>query len=291
MSGREAVERWLTYLACDLIVADSTQNTALQSVCFLYRHVCGRPLENVNAIRAKKSQRIIEVPEREDVAALINAQKGPNRLITLLMYASGMRVSDVVRLRVKDLYFNRQQIHLHRGKGRKDRRVQFPKCLHDAVCRQVESVRLLWREDCERGSNGVSLTAGYSRKHKSAHHDFKWYYLFPSDNETRCPDTGVLYRHHRNRSSVSRQIKKDAEIAGIDKRMTSHILRHAWAVHSLENGVDIRTIQELAGHSDIRTTAAYLHAKKDGVTAAPSPLASLLEKPIRPEKPRLRVVS
>jgi integrase len=148
--------------------------------------------------------------------------------------------------------------------------------LHSRVRDQIESMRVLHSDDVRQGLNGVSLPAGFGRKCKSAHITFAWWYLFASDNYSKCPRSGMLLRHHRDKSNIGRRIKQAADSAGIDKRITSHCLRHSWATHSNEMGVDIRTLQVLLGHSDIRTTEIYVHANKDKATASKNPLQSLI---------------
>jgi integrase len=183
------------------------------------------------------------------------------------------------------------------GKGDKDRHCQFPEVLHAGVRQQIESMRVLHADDVRQGLNGVSLPDGWGRKSPSAHLDFSWWYLFASDNYSRCPRSGKLFRHHRDRSNISRQIKSATKRAGIEKRITSHNLRHSFSTHSVEQGLPIHTLQKLLGHTDIRTTETYLHASKDSATAAKSPLESLLANPelakanreTVAETPRLRI--
>lgn len=278
--GRAEVEAWLSSLANGAEwCSANTQNVALQSVCYLYREVLRQPLEGVNALRAKSPQRVRDVLDVSEVAALLAELRGVELLATKLMYAAGLRIGDVVNLRIKDLSFERKQIHVRSGKGAKDRHCQFPEVLHDAVRRQVGSMRVLWKHDRAEGLNGVSLPKAWSRKSASSHLDFSWWYLFASDNYSRCPKSGRMLRHHRDMGHVARLIKEGCQRAGITKRITSHCLRHSFATHSLENGVPIHTLQKLMGHNDIRTTETYLHVAKDGPTSARSPLESLLANP------------
>ena len=294
--AREAAESWLTHLANVDRVSATTQSLALQSICYLYRHVLKRPLEGVSAIRAKKRKPAPEVCTRDEVRRLVEAQSGLSRLVTLMMYGCGLRISGVMNLRIKDLFFDRNQIHVHGAKGQKDRYVQFPEFLHPMVQRQVESIRMLHASDTKHGRNGVSLPDAFGRKCPSAHKSFHWYYLFCSEAESKCPFTGTLYRHHRDKSNTARQIKLAAERAGIDRRITSHALRHSWATHLSENGVDLRTIQELAGHEHIETTQRYLHVDQNRATATRSPVEALgdaLKEPRRKDDkdpPAFRVV-
>jgi integron integrase len=295
--GRQEVEAWLSALANGKEwVSKNTQNLALQSVCYLYREIIKRPLEDVNALRCSRPETVREVVDQSELLRLFQALRGTELLAAQLMYACGLRIGDVVKLRIKDISFERCQIHIYSGKGDKSRYVGFPKVLHDSVRQQIESMRVLHADDIRQGLNGVSLPDGFGRKSPKAHAEFAWWYLFASDNYSKCPRSGTLYRHHRDKSHIGRLIKKAVEQSGIDKRITSHCLRHSWATHSNEMGVDIRTIQVLLGHSDIRTTEIYVHANKDKATASKNPLESLLANPQvvvehrkTDEKPTLRV--
>lgn len=285
--GRLEVEAWLSSLAnsADWCSAN-TQNVALQSVCYLYREILHQPLDGVNALRAKSPQRVRDVLAVEEVSALFEELRGVELLAAQLIYAAGLRIGDVVNLRIKDLSFERCQIYVYSGKGAKDRHCQFPAVLHDVVRQQIESMRVLHADDVRQGLNGVSLPDGWGRKSPSSHLDFAWWYLFASDNYSKCPRSGRMLRHHRDRSHISRRIKEATRRAGIAKRITSHNLRHSFATHSAENGVPIHTLQRLLGHTDIRTTETYLHATTDGATSAKSPLERLLANP----RPRIEQV-
>lgn len=277
--GESDVESWLSWLANGPEwVSANTQNVALQSLCYLYREVLNQPLGNVNAIRAKRPQRVRDVLSVEEVARLFGELNGVELLAAQLIYGCGLRIGDVVGLRVKDVSFDRCQLHIWDGKGRKDRLTQFPSVLHDSMRRQKEIVRRQHRNDSRDGLNGVSLPDGWGCKSPRSHLDFAWWYIFASDHYSTCPRSGKLYRHHRDRSHLSRRISQAAKRAGIEKRITSHNLRHSFATHSSEQGMPIRVLQELMGHSDIRTTETYLHASADGATAARSPLESLLAR-------------
>lgn len=275
--AESAVEDWLTFLAVDRRVSKTTQNLALQSVCYLYRQVLGRPLEGVSAIRAKRPQQVREVASVEEVSDLFCELSGVPLLVAQMMYGCGLRISDVARLRRKDIHFDRSQLHIHTAKGDKGRFTCFPKVLHDPVRRQLDSVRILHRLDIEQNPNGVSLPYAWRRKSPRSGLDFSWYYLFPSDSLSR-DDSDVLCRHHRDKGHLAREIKQAAERAGIERRITSHVLRHSYATHANEQGVDMRILQQLLGHSDIRTTETYVHANKDRATAAKSPLETLQDR-------------
>ena len=301
--AEDAVEQWLTSLANDRDLAANSQNVAFSALCYLYREVLKRPLEGVSALRAKRPQRIRDIADQSEIVALFDELRGPSLLSARMMYGSNFRIGELGRLCMKDLSFQRKQIVIRGAKGQKDRIVGFPAILHEAVRRQVESMRVLWKHDVTEGLNGVSLPKAWSRKSSSSHLDFAWWYLFASDNYSKCPKSGRMLRHHRDMGNIARQIKQAAKRAGITKRITSHCLRHSYATHSLEQGVPIHVLQKLMGHSSIETTETYLHVAKDGATAAKSPiealpeLADALERPQRRtqtvtdgRRPRLRIV-
>jgi integron integrase len=274
--GREEVEAWLSSLANGKEwVSKNTQNLALQSVCYLYREVLKQPLENVDALRSKRPEHVREVVDQSELLKLFAAMRGVELLAAQMMYGCGLRIGDVVKIRIKDISFERSQIHIHSGKGDKSRYVAFPSCLHEQVRKQIESMRVLHADDVRQGLSGVSLPDGFGRKSPKAHMEFAWWYLFSSDKYSRCPRSGNLYRHHRDKSHIGTLIKQAVRRAGIDKRITSHCLRHSWATHSNEMGVDIRTIQVLLGHSDIRTTEIYVHANQHKASASRNPLEEL----------------
>jgi integron integrase len=301
LTSRSKAERWLSSLANGKEwVSKNTQNLALQSICYLYREVLKQPLEGVSALRSKRPENVREVVDQSELIRLFRALRGVELLAAQLMYGCGLRIGDVAKLRIKDISFERSQIHIHSGKGDKSRYVPFPNVLHEPVKKQIESMRVVHADDVRQNLNGVSLPDGFGRKCKSAHLEFAWWYLFASDNYSKCHRSGTLYRHHRDKSHIGRLIKDAVKRAGIDKRITSHCLRHSWATHSNEMGVDIRTLQVLLGHTDIRTTEIYVHANKDKATASKSPLESLLANPdlqqeirkehqVQVQKPTLRI--
>jgi integron integrase len=299
--GREtkaeiAVERFLSRLANVDDVSANTQNQSFAALCYLYRDVLDRPLVNVAALRAKRPDRVREVLDQSEILRLFDELSGVGLLCARMMYASSFRIGELGKLRIKDISFERKQIVIRGAKGEKDRMVGFPEVLHEAVERQIESMRVLWRHDIAEGLNGVSLPKAFGRKSPKAHLEFRWFYLLCADDYSRDPITGKMYRHHRDMANIGRQIKEASNRAEIDKRITSHNLRHSFATHSVEQGVPIHVLQKLLGHSNVETTATYLHASKDGVTASKSPLETLLanpgqRKPSKDEKPfTLRVV-
>jgi integron integrase len=279
-----AVTRFLTEMANDQDMAANTQNQAFSALCFLYRHVLDRPLENVSALRAKAPQRVREVADQSEIRAIFDELSGPALLAARMMYGSSFRIGEVGKLRIKDISFQRRQIVIRGAKGEKDRYVGFPEILHAAVQRQIDSMRVLWKADVADGLNGVSLPKAFGRKSSGSHLDFAWYYLMCADHPSRDPVSGRLLRHHRDMAHIARQIKHASQRAGVTKRITSHCLRHSFATHSIEQGVPIHVLQKLMGHADISTTETYLHASKDGITSAKSPLENLLASPVLEQK-------
>jgi integron integrase len=277
--GRDDVERYLSALANDRRVSSTTQNQAFSALCYLYRWVIRVPIENCSALRSKNPDGIREVVDESELVKLFDELSGIPLLCASMMYGSNFRIGELGKLRIKDLSFERKQIVIRGAKGKKDRIVPFPELVHTAVRNQIESMRVLWRHDCESGLNGVSLPDAFGRKSPKACNEFAWYYLFSADEYSKCPHTGKLFRHHRDMDNVARQIKNAAIRAGLEKRITSHCLRHSYATHSLENGVPIHVVQKLMGHASIETTETYLHVSKKGITSAKSPLETMLEAP------------
>lgn len=285
--GRAEVEAWLTWLANEQHVAKGTQNVALQAVLYVYRELINQPIQNVQAIRAKRPQVVPDVLDSSEVYRLFEQLSGTNLLAAQMMYGCGVRIGDLLGLRIKDISFERCQLTLKSSKGDKWRYASFPSVLHEAVHRQMESAACVHRRDLTQNPNGVSLPGEYRRKCPSAATELGWYWLFPSPNLSRGHE-GVLCRHHMHPSTIARGIKRAGREANICKRTTSHILRHSYATHSHEQGVPLRILQELLGHNDIRTTEIYVHADQTQATAAKSPLESLLRNPPA-KKPTLRL--
>jgi integron integrase len=277
-AGRPEVEQWLSAMANDHAAAKNSQNTALQAVLYMYREILDKPLENVNALRAKRAKHTREVMSVQDVAGLFQQLDGIALLAAQLMYGAGLRISDVVSLRLKDISFDRSQLSIKAGKGDKWRFTSFPSVMHDAVRRQIESVKVVWRHDQNDNPNGVSLPDSFRKKSPRAANELRWYWLFPSDCLSRGHED-VLCRHHRHADHISRQIKEASDRAGIITRVTSHVLRHSYATHAHEQGVPMRTLMQLLGHEDIRTTEIYVHADQHAATSAHSPLETLLANP------------
>ena len=265
-------EEFLTGLACDANVAPKTQNQAFYAICYLYKHLLDRPLENVNALLAKDITTVRTILDQSEITPLLNSLTGIEKLTAMLMYGCGLRIGELGLLRMKDFLFDRKQLQVQCAKGGKSRLVQLPQSLHEPIKRQMASMRVLWRADCEDNLNGVSLPYAYGRKSPRSHLDFAWYFLLCADNYSRCPDTGRLLRFSRDMQHIGKNISEAFRATGIPKKFSPHTLRHSFATHLLELGTPIHYVQELLGHASLETTMIYLHCCKDRATAAKSPI-------------------
>ena len=271
--GAEEIRLFLSHLAVEGRVAASTQNVALCALLFLYRDVLQLELPYVEGIeRAKRPARLPVVFTRQEVEKLLAQLSGSYGLITMLLYGSGLRLMEAVRLRVKDLDFEYMEILVRDGKGEKDRRTILPYPLAEPLRRQLERVRLLHEQDLGEGFGEVYLPYALVRKYPSAAREWAWQYVFPSARLSVDPRSGVTGRHHASADSVQREVRRAIRSAGIAKHGGCHTLRHSFATHLLEDGYDLRTIQELLGHSDVRTTQIYTHVLNKGGRGVRSPL-------------------
>ena len=273
--GAEEIRQFLSHLAVDGNVSASTQNVALCALLFLYRDVLQVELPYVEGIqRAKRPTRIPVVFTRNEVDSLLAHLSGTYGLIARLLYGSGMRLMEAVRLRVKDLDFEYMEILVRDGKGEKDRRTILPRPLSEPLRQQLARVKPVHEEDLREGFGEVYLPYALARKYPSAAREWAWQYVFPSARLSVDPRSGVTRRHHASADSVQREVKKAIKSAGITKHGGCHTLRHSFATHLLEDGYDLRTIQELLGHSDVRTTQVYTHVLNRGGRGVRSPLES-----------------
>jgi integron integrase len=268
------VEAFLTHLAVNRRVAESTQNQALGAILFLYRHVVRKDLGSLDAVRASRPKRLPTVLSKDEVRRLIAAmpEKGAHRLIVELLYGTGMRISECCQLRVCDLDFDRGQILIRGGKGNKDRATMLPRSLEERLKAQLEFVRLLHERDVERGAGYAPVPTSLEHKRQGAAREFRWQFVFGSTVARPDRDTGRLLRWYAHPSAVDRSVKQAADIARIGKRVTCHTLRHSFATHLLENGYDIRTVQQLLGHKSVETTMIYTHVMSKPGLGVRSPL-------------------
>ncbi|MCK9386120.1 MAG: integron integrase [Nevskia sp.] len=274
--GSAEIEAFLSMLANQRDVAASTQNQALAALLFLYKHVLGIDLPWLDGItRAKKPARLPVVLSQGEVAAVLGHTKGVNGLIIRLLYGTGMRLMESLRLRVKDIEFASNIIMLRDGKGGKDRVVPLPAALAQSLRAQLAARRQMHDVDLARGMVDVELPHALWRKYPNAPKEWAWQYVFAAANYSTDPRTGVIRRHHIHEKTIQRAMRAAVVAAGIQKPASCHTLRHSFATHLLEAGSDIRTVQELLGHSDVSTTMIYTHVVKRGAAGAISPLDRL----------------
>ncbi|OGI44876.1 MAG: integrase [Candidatus Muproteobacteria bacterium RBG_16_64_11] len=271
--GGEEITRYLTYLAVQGKVSASTQNQALNAILFLYREVLKVDLPWLDGIhRAKKPERLPVVLSRDEVKHLLAQLDGTRWLIVSLIYGSGLRLTEALRLRVKDIDFHYRQIIIRDAKGQKDRVTPLPEMLSDSLRQQLIRVRERHRLDISEGFGRVMLPYALAKKYPQADREWAWQYVFPSANRSKDPRTGTVRRHHVHESAIQKAVKNAVRAARIVKPASVHTLRHSFATHLLEDGYDIRTVQELLGHQDVSTTMIYTHVLQKGGRAARSPL-------------------
>jgi len=271
--GGTEVERFLSGLATEGGVSAGTQNQALSALLFLYREVLQATLPWLdNVVRAKRPRRVPTVLSTDETHRLLAAMEGRPWLIASLLYGTGMRLMECLRLRVKDVDFERNEIVVREGKGGKDRRTMLPRSLVEPLQREIERARLLHQRDLADGCGETRLPWALARKYPAAGREFGWQFVFPSVQRSRDPLDGHERRHHFDDAILSRALKRARHAAGIVKPLSAHTLRHSFATHLLEAGHDLRTIQELLGHKDVATTQIYTHVLNRGGRGVLSPL-------------------
>lgn len=274
----QAIERFLTFLAVERTVSASTQAIALNALVFLYNKFLDQPIGDVSAFRrAAKQQKLPVVLTREEVSRLLRQLEGMPLLMASILYGSGLRRMELVRLRVKDIDLDNLQLQVWNGKGFKHRLVTLAQELAGPLQLQIDKVGLLLEEDrLAPGYSGVWMPDALARKYPSAKTKPGWQYLFPSSQLSYEPGTRFLRRHHYDETNVNKHLRKAALEAGIEKAVGSHTLRHSFATHLLQSGADIRTVQEQLGHADVKTTEIYTHVLKQGAHGVRSPLSGLV---------------
>ena len=275
--GAAEVHQFLSHLALNREVAAGTQNQALNAIVFLYHKVLKRELGDIGDVpRARVKRRLPVVLSRNEIQILFHSlEDGVEELAIRLMYGTGMRVSEATRLRVQDLAFDCNEITVRSGKGGKDRRVPFPATLKSDLFQQLDGRRALFEADRKKKMHEVELPGALARKYPKAPYEWKWQYVFPAADFSTDPRSGAVRRHHLDPQRIQRAVRAAAKEAGITARVTPHSLRHSFATHLLEAGQDIRTVQELLGHSDVKTTMIYTHVLNRGPSGVVSPLDSL----------------
>ncbi len=274
----EHVKQFLTYLAAERKVTASTQNQAFNALLFLFRDVLGIEFGDFrNTIRAKKSQRVPVVLTTREIKAVFAHIKGEMELALTLIYASGIRVTECVRLRVQDLDFGNHSLIVRSGKGDKDRVTLLPQFLHEPLKVHLENVKAIHENDLKLGHGAVYLPDALEKKYPRANKEWGWQYVFPAAALAIDPRSGIIRRHHVGQQTLQRAMRHAVIQAGLTKKASVHTLRHSFATHLLQSGYDIRTIQDLLGHKDVSTTMIYTHVVKNGPHGVKSP-AEILRK-------------
>jgi integron integrase len=271
--GATEVEAFLTWLAVERDVAASTQNQAQCALLFLYREVLGVDLPWLDDVeRAKRPIKLPVVLTVDEVVRILERLKGTHRLIGRLMYGTGLRILEALRLRVKDVDFQRREILVRDGKGAKDRITVLPRAVSRHLRAHLEEVRMLHEQDLDEGFGAVWMPYALARRYPAAPREWEWQYVFPADRRSLDSRGGVVRRHHLGDQAFQRAMRQAVQDAGIPKLPTPHTLRHSFATHLLESGSDIRTVQELLGHSSVSTTMIYTHVLNRGGRGVISPL-------------------
>ena len=274
--GELKIEQFLTHLAVHKNVAPSTQNQAMNALVFLYKKVLKQTLDQkIDAVRAKSRKNIPVVMTHEEVVKVISFMKGNPQLAGKLLYGCGLRITEVIRLRVHDIEFNLKSITVRSGKGNKDRITTLPTSVIPLLKGHLTKVRIIHEQDLSKGYGSVYLPYALSRKFKNAEKEWQWQYVFPAGGLSMDPRSNTIRRHHIDPSVINKAIKISVRKAGLHKRITAHTFRHSFATHLLQRGTDIRTIQALLGHKDVSTTMIYTHVLQQGGLGVISPLDDL----------------
>ncbi len=270
--GEKEIAQFLSSLASHSRVSASTQNQALNALLFLYREVLHKEIGYVNGVvRAKRSKRLPVVLTREEVRSILGQLHGLDWIMTMLLYGAGLRLMECLRLRVKDIDFSRNEIRVRSGKGDKDRVAMLPSAVKEHLRRHLEQVRKRYEADLKNGSDGVPLPDALARKYPNAVKDWSWYWVFPASKLYVDVRSGAKWRYHLHESVVQKAVKEAVAKAGIPKPASCHTFRHSFATHLLEDGYDIRTLQELLGHKEVSTTMIYTHVLNRGGRGVASP--------------------
>lgn len=274
--GAAEVSAFLAWLAVERRVSASTQNQALSALLFLYEAVLAIEIAAIPpVVRARTPERLPVVLSREEIGAILKRLTGTERLIVMVLYGSGVRLEECLGLRVKDLDFDRHQIIVRQGKGQKDRATMLPAAAREGLTRHLADVRRLHERDLARGFGRVVLPFALDRKLPNAATEWQWQFVFPAARIRGAPRFGPPSRYHLHESVVQKAVAEAARLARITKRVSPHAMRHSFATHLLEDGYDIRTVQELLGHRDVKTTMTYLHVMNRGALGVKSPMDRL----------------
>jgi len=270
--GEKEINEFLKHLAVNRNVTASTQTQALCAILFLYKEVLNEEIGFVeNIYRAKKPRRLPVVFTRQEIREIMQHLSGEKWLMVNIIYGAGLRLMECLRLRVKDVDFSYNQITVRDGKGKQDRITMLPESIKHALKKHIEKVWRIHQKDLKEGYGSVYMPYALSRKYRNAEREWGWQYIFPSRNRSVDPRSGKVRRHHLNQQVLQRTIKAAIRKAAINKQGSSHSLRHSFATHLLEDGYDIRSIQELLGHKDVKTTMVYTHVLRRGGQGVKSP--------------------
>ncbi len=271
--GAAEVEAFLTHLAVEQKVAPSTQNQALSALIFLYREVYQHDTDwNLNAVRARPTRYLPTVLTPSEVSAVLNNLSGVYLLVAKLLYGSGLRLTEGLKLRIKDVDFSQRQLIIRDAKGRESRVTMLPGALIEPLNHHIQGIRQLHQQDLAQGYGSVYLPYALERKYPNADREWVWQYVFPAERRSIDPRTGICRRHHLHESGLQKAVKQAVRVADIQRRVSCHTFRHSFATHLLQNGYDIRTVQELLGHKDVKTTMIYTHVLNRGGLGVRSPL-------------------
>ncbi|GAA0301047.1 integron integrase [Psychrosphaera haliotis] len=276
-TGNTEIEEFLSHLANSRKVSAATQNQALCALIFMFRHILDKEIEGLSYSFTKREVRMPTVLDAVEASTIISNMTGKYQLIASLLYGSGLRINEALKLRVQDLNFDNKTILVFRGKGKKDRYTILPESLIPSLRNQIEAARCVHFKDLEDGEGFSSVGPGLKKKYGSALKDFHWQFLFPSSVRCVHPYDGYVCRHHIHETAFRKQLRKAVLASQITKRVTAHTFRHSFATQLLHMGTDIRTVQDLLGHSDLKTTEIYTHVlgSRFGFTRSPVDLANL----------------
>ncbi len=272
--GISEIRQFITHLVSEKKVSASTQNQALSSILFLYRHLLHIPLDETSLaeFRPRKAKTVPIVLSKAEVKSVIANMTGVYKIVAQIMYGGGLRVMETMRLRVKDIDFANHQVIVRDGKGDNDRSTILPDSVVEPLKIHLQQVKMIHEKDLAKGFGSVYMPFALDRKYPSASKEWIWQYVFPAATLFKEAETGITRRHHLHETAVQKAVRESARLAKIDKHVTPHTFRHSFATHLLQNNYDIRTIQELLGHKDVKTTMIYTHVLNRGGLAVRSPL-------------------
>ena len=271
--GASEIREFITYLATEREVSTSTQNQAMSAIMFLYKYVLEKEITiPPDIMRPVRPKRLPTVLSHEEALAVLDRMSGKTQLMAKILYGSGLRLMECLRLRVKDVDFGNHQIVVRDGKGLNDRITILPDSIVPALKTQLQDVKVIHAKDVREGFGEVSLPFALARKYPTAASEWGWQYVFPATSRSRDSESGKIKRHHLDESVLQKAVRTAAKLAGISKPVGPHTFRHSFATHLLQNGYDIRTVQELLGHKDVKTTMIYTHVLQRGARAVRSPL-------------------